>query len=145
MDSSSTTLQARIEKAIELLTSSHLLPPRDGETFLSLEGAKIRLQDYAFTQGSALVVEQNDKQRKTVLFDCSRHHKKQLNTSKVEEKDRQRPNTKASFLDCKYRVRISSALPPRPEVLIIIITHAEHNHEMNPDPFYFIQHKNRPR
>lgn len=57
MASSSTTLQARIEKAIDLLPSPHLLPPRDGETFLSLEGARIRLQDYAFTEGFALVVE----------------------------------------------------------------------------------------
>ncbi len=84
---SSSALQTRIEKAIELLPSSHLLPPRDGEAFLSLEGAKTRLQDYAFTRGFALVVEQNDKQRKTVLFDFSRHHKKQQNISKVEEKD----------------------------------------------------------
>ncbi len=83
-------LQTRIEKVIELLPSPHLLLPRDGEAFLSFKGAKKRLQDYAFTQGFALVVEQNDKQRKTVLFDCSRHHKKQRNTSKVEEKDRQR-------------------------------------------------------
>ena len=30
-----TTLQARIEKATELLLSSQLLPPRDGEAFLS--------------------------------------------------------------------------------------------------------------
>lgn len=86
MDSSSTTLQARIEKAIELLPSSHLLPPRDGETFLSLEGAKIRFQDYAFTQGSALVVEQNDKQRKTVLFDCPRHHKSNLIHQRLKRK-----------------------------------------------------------
>lgn len=74
------------------------------------------MQDYAFTQGFALLGKQNDEQRKTVLFDCSRHHRKRRDTSKVEEKECQRPNTKAFFLDCKYRVWISSPLPPRPEV-----------------------------
>ncbi len=111
---SSSALKTRIEKAIELLPSPHLLPPRDGEAFLSLEGAKTRLQDYALTQGFALVVEQKDNQRKTVLFHRLRHHKKQQNTSKVEEKNCQRPNNKVFFLDCKYRIRISSPIPPRP-------------------------------
>lgn len=59
----SATFQAQVEKAIELLLSPHVLSPRDGETFLSLEDTQIRLQDYAFTQAFPLVVKQNDKQR----------------------------------------------------------------------------------
>lgn len=35
-------LQARIQKAKALLPPPHLLPPQVRETFLSLEGAKIR-------------------------------------------------------------------------------------------------------
>ena len=136
-------LQTRIAKATELLPSPYLIFPHDGEVFLSLEDAKTRLQDYLFTQVFALMVEQNEKQRKTVLFDCLRHHKKQQNTSEVEEKDRQRPNTKASFLDCNYRIRISLPLLPRSEVWLFTITHSEHNHKMNPYLFCSTQHKNK--
>lgn len=103
----------------------------------------MRLQDYAFTQRFALVIKENDKQCKTVLFDYLRHHKKQRNISKIKEKDRKRPNTKAFFLKFKYKILISSPLPPRPEVWTITITYAKHNHEMNPDPFCFIQNRDK--
>ena len=46
--------KARIEKATELLLSSQLLSPRDGEAFLSWEGAKIRLQITRLLNGNSL-------------------------------------------------------------------------------------------
>ncbi len=58
MASLSTNFQARIRKAIELLSSPPLLSLCDDETLLSLEGVKIRLQDYPFTQKFTLLIKQ---------------------------------------------------------------------------------------
>ena len=73
----STSLDARLQRAIASLPSSHRLPPSESEIFISWEEGKTRLQNYAFTQGFALVTETNDKKNHLVILDCTRHHKRE--------------------------------------------------------------------
>ena len=117
----------------------HRLPPHEDETYGSHEEGKIRLQDYAFTQGFALVTETNDKKNGRVVLECTRHHKKERNTRKVEEKDRVRKNTKVSFNECKYRLKLKK----EGEAWRLIIQNPEHNHAMANDPFSFREHHSR--
>ena len=136
----STSLDARLQRAIASLPSSHRLPPSESEIFISWEEGKTRLQNYAFTQGFALVTETNDKKNHLVILDCTRHHKRERNTRKLEEKDRVRKNTKGSFNECKYRLRLKQN---KDEAWRLIITNPDHNHEMATDPFGFKEHRSQ--
>ena len=100
------SLDQKIGKAKALLPPAHCLPPQEGEGFASWEEGKARLQDYAFTQGFAIVIESFQKTRGVMLLECTRHHRKERNTRKLAETDRQRKSTKVSFNNCKYRVRL---------------------------------------
>lgn len=53
----STSLEAKLQQAISHLPPSHRTPPQPNETFESLDAARLRLQDCAFTQGFALLTE----------------------------------------------------------------------------------------
>ena len=50
-------LQSRIDAATDALPPSHRLAPQEREPCQSKEAAFIRLQDWAFTKGFALVTE----------------------------------------------------------------------------------------
>lgn len=52
---------AKLQQAISHLALSHRTPPQPNERLESLDAARLRLQDYAFTQGFALVTERNDQ------------------------------------------------------------------------------------
>lgn len=102
----STSFEAKLQQAISHLPPSHRTLPQRNETFESLDAARLRLQDYAFTQRFALVTEKNYKKHSTLVLDCSRHHKDTRNYRKLSEEDRIRKNAKVSFNDCKYRLRL---------------------------------------
>ena len=70
----SLSLETRLQTALALLPPSHRLPPQENESFGSWNEGKTRLQDYAFTQGFALVTETNDKKNHIVILECTRHH-----------------------------------------------------------------------
>jgi hypothetical protein len=65
-------LTAQIEAAVAALPAAHRTPPKEKEIVESPEAALVRLQDWAFTQGFALVRESTRKDR--VMFECT-HHK----------------------------------------------------------------------
>ena len=136
----STALDACLQKAIALLPPSHRLLPHDDEIFQFSEDAKTRVQDHAFTQGFAVVTENNDKKKHLVILDCIRHHIESKNTRKLDEKDRKRLNTKVTFNECKYRIRVKRN---KDEVWRLILTNMEHNHEMAIDSFSFQKHNSR--
>lgn len=71
---------------IALLHSAHCLPLKEGEEFSTIKEGQVRLQDYAFTKGFALVQESFQKERGVMVLDCSRHHTKERNTRKLTEK-----------------------------------------------------------
>ena len=132
------SLEARLQRAVALLPPSHRLPPRPGDLFSSWEEGKTCLQNYAFTQGFALVTETNDKKNHIVKLDCSRHHKRERNTRKIEESDCIQTNTKVLFNDCKFRFTMKKNKDS--DTWRLLITNPEHNHEMAVDPFTFKEH-----
>ena len=85
---SSLSLDDRIRQAIELIPLTHRLVLVDNETFSSLEEAKVRLQNIAFTQGFALASTSFQKGKTVLILDCTRHEKKTRNTRHIEDKDR---------------------------------------------------------
>ena len=135
--SASFSLENKKEKPSFLLPPAHCLPPEEGEVFSTVEEGQTRLQDYAFTQGFALVQESFQKQRGIMVLDCSRHHTKESNTRILNEDERVRKHTKVTFNDCKYRFWLKKT---REETWQLVITHSEHNHLMATDPFSFVQH-----
>ena len=136
----SLSLETRLQNALALLPPSHRLPPQENESFGSWEDGKTRLQDYAFTQGFALVTETNNKKRQVVILECTRHHSKERNTRKLGEKDRKRKNTKVAFNDCRYRLKLKR---DEDETWRLYIINPDHNHEMARDPFSFKEHQTR--
>ena len=83
-------LTRRIQTAIDALPPAHRLPPSDDEVVSSLEAGKLRLQDYAFTQGFALVVETNDKKHGRLVLHCNRHKTKTKDWRKLSEEDKEK-------------------------------------------------------
>ena len=132
-------LQWRYQAALEHIPQGHCSEPAQGE-ILTREEAKVRCQDYAFTQGFAIVVEHNNSKRGTYTLDCKRHHVKTKDWRKTAEQDKKRPNTKVSGCDCKYRLNFKRYDGER---YILEEIHDTHNHAMDPDPFQYDEHKNK--
>lgn len=136
----SLSLEQRKQRAKTLFPPTHCLPPQVGEVFSTVEAGKTRLQDYAFTQGFALVQESFQKQRGILLLDCSRHHSKERNTRDQTEEERTRKSTNVAFADCKYRLRLKKS---KEDTWRLVITNDVHNHPMAIDPFSFKEHHSR--
>lgn len=101
------SLEVRIRTIIDIFLPAHFLSLVIGEVVTSPEEGKIRLQDYAFTQGFCLVMETYDKKRQRSIMRCSRHKKKTRNTRKTKEKDRKKSIINVAFNDCRYRVKMT--------------------------------------
>jgi hypothetical protein len=71
-------LASQLQLATSTLTPAHLLTPTTGESFSDHVSALRRLQDWAFTQGFAVVTESVRKGR--VIFHCIHHRKTTRNT-----------------------------------------------------------------
>lgn len=72
-------LQAQLATAIEALPPAHRLNPCENNPFESRESAYLRLQDWAFTKGFALVIKSAKTEKGQVVrqyVECV-HHKKQ--------------------------------------------------------------------
>jgi hypothetical protein len=66
------SLEMRIRRAIDLILSAHRLPSIIDETMNNFDEKKVRLQDYAFTQGFCLMIESFDKKRQRLILKYSR-------------------------------------------------------------------------
>lgn len=66
--------EKRVQKVTSAFPAPHLVAPQLGERFLSREEAKKHFQNWAFTQGVALVVESNSLSRGYYILECTRHH-----------------------------------------------------------------------
>ena len=55
------TLEDRKLRALDLILSTYLIAPDIDETFLDATVAKSRIQDYAFSQGFAVVTLNHDR------------------------------------------------------------------------------------
>ena len=85
---------------MELIPPAHRLVPVDNETFSLLEEGKLRLQNYAFTQGFALASTSFQKGKTVLILDCTRHGKKIRNNRHIEDEDRLRQGNKVLFDNC---------------------------------------------
>lgn len=132
-------VQRRYQAALEHIPDGHRHASALGE-ILTRKEAKARCQDYAFTQGFAIVVEHNNSKRGTYTLDCKRHHPKTKDWRKTAEQDKKRPNTKVSACDCKYRLKFKRY---DGEQYILEETNEAHNHAMDPDPFQYDEHKDK--
>ena len=135
-------LEECIQRATALLLPSHRLPPRVKEDLFATQNhAKTRYQDWAFTQGFAIVVEKDNLKNGVYILDCSRHRKDTKNTRKKEDGDWVRPASKINALNCPFRLCITWQEDCK--VWQLITCNLEHSHAICPDPFVFIQHQEK--
>jgi Transcription factor AFT len=105
-DSTVTTqLATQLHIATNAIPLAHRPPPVTNESFETPELALERLQDWAFTQGFAVVTESRKKNR--VVFQCVHHKKKTRNYRKLTEEDRERVETTTKAKECKWTVYVS--------------------------------------
>lgn len=133
------SLDDRIRRAMELIPPAHRLVPFDNKTFSSLEEAKLRLQNYAFTQGFVLASTSFQKGKTVLIFVCTRHGKKTRNTRHIEDKDRLRQGNKVLFDNCRYHLRLKL----KDDTWRLVITNTKHLHALARDPFSLKQHKDK--
>jgi hypothetical protein len=131
-----------IQEAIDGLPKPHRQPPLTNESFETPELALIRLQDWAFTQGFAVVIE--SRRSKRVIFECVHHHKRTRNSRKTSLEDRERLDTTTRTKGCIWGLYISQRKGTGDQ-WILGWTREEHNHDLNPDPFSYDQHKSRKK
>lgn len=105
-------LQVYIQKIKVLLLLPYLLLLQVGEIFLSLGRAKIRLHNYAFSQGFILVVQKHNKKRDTILFNCSYYGKKAQDIRKLVDVLHKQSNTLKAFLDYNFQFCLSPSTAP---------------------------------
>ena len=150
MESDEDKLARKMTRALALIPSTHKLPPRDGEVTDSKVAAHLRLQNWAFTQGFAVVLNHGEtKAREQHVFLCTRHSKKTRDTRKNTEvtesgevKDnRKRPNTHTNWNKCPYKIKLRYYKRAAEWRLTIIDDH--HNHAMLNDPFQLPEHSPR--
>src|SRR5438045_1694219 len=133
-------LAAQIKAAIAALPAAHRSPPKEKEIVESPEAAFVRLQDWAFTHGFALVRESTRKDR--VLFECTHHKKTMKNWRKTPETNRERVETKTQSRGCKFGLYVSKQ-KKLGGLWALGSTCLEHNHAPNPDPFQYVQHHDK--
>jgi hypothetical protein len=130
----------RIQQATSCLPQSHILLPVAGEQFQCPADALLRLQNWAFTQGFAVVTESCRENR--VIFQCIHHRQKTRNTRRIALENRVRLGTRTRAKGCTWTMYVSQRKTTG-KLWILGWTHQGHSHDMNPNPFSYDQHKNK--
>lgn len=102
---------------------------------------KIRYQNWAFTQGFAVVLEKNDLKHGFYVLECVCHKKETKNSRKKEEGDYVCPASKINSINCQFRLCITWQAETQNWQLVSAFL--QHHHAMSPDPFVFTQHRDR--
>jgi len=103
-------LAAQLARARAALPPSHCLDPQERELTESREAAFVRLQNWAFTKGFAIVKESaktKDGQVVRQYFDCVHHKNKTKNCRKLKEEERQRIQNPVERLQVLPRGQLS--------------------------------------
>lgn len=132
--------EERVQKVTSTFPAPHLVAPQLGERFLSREEAKERFQNWAFTQGVALVVESKSLSRGSYILECTRHHKETRNTRDIAAEDRKR-GTKVNSNGCKFRLVIKHV--KESNVWTLEKMQLDHNHAPQSDPFQLFPHRHK--
>lgn len=106
-----------LQRAIDRIPPSHLLPPSKNEIFDTPDDAWTRLQNYAFSQGFAIVTDQCGKTNPRKFYRCIHHSIETRNWRKLLEHKREidpehgitrlQENTKIKAKGCEQRVFIA--------------------------------------
>jgi hypothetical protein len=137
-------LAAQLSAAVAALPPAHRLNPLENEAFESREAAFVRLQDWAFTKGFALVTESaktHNSQVVRVYLDCLHYKKETRNSRKLAEEERQRAQTRTQANSCKFSIGIY--YKKQEAEWRICSKSLIHNHAPNPDPFQYHQHQDK--
>jgi hypothetical protein len=130
-------VSAQLAAAIVALPPAHRLDPIEREPSVSKEAAFVRLQNWAFTKGFALVTASAKSRNDHVVrvYDNYIHHKKATrNSRKIAKEDRKRPHAKTQANGCMFSIAVRlSGLG----YWLIRSKNLEHNHASNPNPFSY--------
>jgi hypothetical protein len=141
MSTVTSVLARQIQLAIEAIPAAHREAPTHGDVVADPEVAFRRIQDWAFTQGYAFVIESTTDIR--VRFECVHHKNNTKNCRKIEEKDRKRVNTQVRGTGCLYCLYVSRQKRRGDQWILCYSKHTEHNHPPAPDPFQLPPHRHR--
>ena len=132
-------LAAQIDTAIAALPRAHLEKPITDEKFQSRDEALKRLQDWAFTQGFAIIT--NTTRADRVHYGCSKHRGKLVRTTRMTDPEgRERPLKKTREGGCCWSAYISKRKATG-DLWVFTWKHDKHNHPPNPNPFSYGQHR----
>ena len=126
-------------RAFAAIPDAHERAPSHGEVYEGPEGARLRLQDYAFCEGFVIVgTKRETKKRGLYTFECHRHGKKPQNKHKLTDETRQRHQTNTQWFECPYKVQLYLSKPT--SLWNLRVNQSSHNHPMMADPFVHQMH-----
>ena len=145
------TLVPVIQKVIDRTPPEHLIEPSSGEQFDVPDEAYTRLQNYAFSQGFAVVVGSCGKGRKA--YECVHHKSETQNNRKLDDhigegSNRKVEATKLKSKGCDWRCSLAYKAPNRHTenmtwVLGVKEEARRHSHPMAPNPLSYDIHARR--
>ena len=134
--------QSRKQRALACIPEGYLQPPGWLETFEDSNTVKERFQCYAFSQGFAITTGSHSEKNCYLVLECKFHKATTKNWRNTPAGKKKRVNTKVSANDCPFRLRITRGKAENGLWKTVKIA-LEHNHKMSPDPFLFVEHRNR--
>ena len=143
-------LKPLVQKVIDGIPQEHLEPPSQNETFDIADDAWSRLQNYAFSQGFAIVTGSCGVGRKS--YQCIHAEEKTQNNRKLDEhtgegSNRKQELTRIKKKGCKWRCAIAWKDPYTRggdnKTWVLVVGHQDHSHEMVPNPLSYDMHKKR--
>lgn len=146
-------VRSAFDNAIAALPQDHLRAPLTGDEVNSPEEALRWFQDYAFTQGFAVVTA--SKSRDRLRVDCIHHGKKTRNTRKLPDTvtkggDRKKELTYVKAKECPYGLYVSyktirsgqGGVEER-KGWVVGFTYTYHTHPPLQNPFHYACHRSR--
>ncbi|KAM4058334.1 MULE transposase [Hirsutella rhossiliensis] len=144
-------IRSAFDKAVEALPHEHLRAPVTGDEANDPEGALRWFQDYAFTQGFALVT--TSKACDRLRVSCIHHGRGTRNTRKLSDTvteggDRKKELTYVKAKDCPYSLYVSyktirSGGVEERKGWVVGFTYACHTHPPLQNPFHYACHRSR--
>ncbi len=136
-------LLSDIATVIADLPAEHYSLPDNKTPFLDTSAALEHLNNYGFTQGHAYVVESGGKTAQRSVIRCIHHGKETLNTRKLTEEERKRPNTHVRGLGCPVYYNVNQYKKLGGQRLLTYKQDQLHNHPPAPDPFALQPYKSK--
>ena len=143
-------LPMRKERAFAVIPAAYKQAPVDDEIHESKDAVFLRLQDYAFTQGFAVVTTSSPSgARQRYIFQCTRYGKKTRDTRKNTEiiasgdvvDYRKRLNSNVNANECLYKVKFR--FYKGDAIWRLTVLDDYYNHPMVDNPFDFKEHYRR--